>query len=77
MKEKYLEFYLDSKTYSPEQMLENIEKEKRQYPKKDIAVEIALNKWGIYVITMKFKEKEKNKIIKQGLKEKVKKTQIS
>lgn len=72
---KYLEYYLDSRIYSSEEVQKSIDKTKKEFPNKKVKVSIALNKFGMYIITFKFENKNTffNKI-KIKLWKKVKKT---
>ena len=64
-KTKYLEYYMDSRIYSSEQVQESIEETKKQFPNKKIKVTLALNDFGVYIITFKFENKNNyfNKLI--------------
>ena len=55
--EKCLEYYMDSKKYSKEDIEKNIEETKKEYPKKKIKVNVSLNDFGVYVITFRFENK--------------------
>lgn len=62
MKErKCLEFYYDSKIYNREEIEQNIEETKKEFPKQDIEVAVNLNQWGVYEITFYFNDKKKKK----------------
>ncbi len=54
---KYLEYYMDSKVYSNKEIQNSISETKKQFPKKDINVNIHLNEFGVYVITYEFENK--------------------
>lgn len=54
---KYLEYYLDSKVYSNEEVQNSIDKTKKEFPNKNIKVEVFLNEFGVYVITFEFENK--------------------
>lgn len=56
-KTKCLEYYLDSKIYSNEDLQKNIEETKKEFPKKNIKVNVELNQFGMYVITFNFEDK--------------------
>lgn len=62
---KCVEYYFDSKLYNKMQVLEALEKEKKQFPKnKNPEIKIQLNSYGIYIATLLFQKedaKEKNK----------------
>ena len=55
--EKCLEYYFDSKTFTKEQMLKNIEEAELEFPNKKIESKLYLNKWGVYVLKINFKDK--------------------
>ena len=69
-KNKNLEYYLDAKI-SGEEMQKSIEQTKKQFSNKKIEVRIALNQFGMYIITFKFQDKNTffNKIFKKARKE--------
>lgn len=54
---KYLEYYMDSKKYSEEEVEKSIDETKKEFPNKKIDVEVYLNNFGVYVITFKFNNK--------------------
>lgn len=54
---KNLEYYLDSRIYSNEQVQERIENTKREFSNKKVTVNITLNDFGMYVITFTFENK--------------------
>ena len=54
---KCLEYYFDSRIYSSEQIQKNINKIKKQFPEKKIKVRLALNDFGVYVVTFEFENK--------------------
>lgn len=54
---KCLEYYMDSKIYSPKEVEENIEETKKDFTNKQIQVEITLNEFGMYIITFYFRNK--------------------
>ena len=56
-KEKCLEYYLDARKYSAEEVEKNIEETKKEFPKKKIDVEVTLNPFGMYIITFYFHDK--------------------
>lgn len=62
---KNLEYYLDSRIYSSEEIQKSIEETKKEFPNKKAKVSIGLNDFGVYVITFKFENKNNffNKII--------------
>lgn len=74
-KDKYLEYYLDSRIYSTEEVQQSIEATKKEFPNKKIKVNIGLNEFGVYIITFQFENKNSyfNKI-KIYLWKKLKKT---
>lgn len=52
-----LEYYLDSKIYNQEEVQKNIDETKKEFPNKEITVDISMNKFGMYVITFYFENK--------------------
>ena len=54
---KCLKCYYDSSVYSSEQVQENIDEVKKQFPNKKIKVKLALNDFGAYVISFEFENK--------------------
>lgn len=54
---KYLEYYLDSRIYSSEEVQKSIDETKKEFPNKKVEVNIALNDFGVYIITFKFENK--------------------
>lgn len=54
---KNLEYYLDSRIYTSEEIQKSIEQTKKDFPNKKIEVEIHLNDFGVYIITFKFENK--------------------
>lgn len=54
---KSLEYYFDSKEYTQEEVQENIEEIKREFPNKKIKVETEINNYGVYVLTVHFENK--------------------
>lgn len=72
-KTKYLEYYMDSKLYSKDEVQKSIDETKKEFPKKEINVQVQLNKFGVYIITFTFKNRNnfiKNIFIKFKLKKK-------
>ncbi len=70
---KYLEYYMDSKIYSKDEVEKSIDETKKEFPKKEIDVQVHLNNFGVYIITFIFKNKNsfiKNIFIKLRLKKK-------
>ena len=55
--QKCLKYYLDSKIYSSEEVQKNIEQTKKEFPKKDIKVDVELNQFGMYIIKFYFENK--------------------
>ena len=55
---KYLEYYLDSKIYTYEEIKENIEKIKKEFPNKNVETNITLNNFRVYIVTFKFQNKD-------------------
>lgn len=58
MKEKILENYFDSKTYTNQEIMQSIEKTKKEFAKKITNISIDLNDSGVYIVTYYFKNKE-------------------
>lgn len=54
---KCLEYFLDSKIYSNEEVQNNIDKTKREFPNKNIKVNVFLNEFGVYEVTFVFENK--------------------
>lgn len=54
---KYLEYYLDSRIYSSEEIQKSIDETKKEFSNKKVKVSIALNKFGMYIITFRFENK--------------------
>lgn len=54
---KSLEYYLDSRIYSSEEVQRSIEETKKEFPNKDVKASITLNDFGVYIITFKFENK--------------------
>lgn len=54
---KNLEYYLDSKQYTVEDVKQSIEDTKKEFPNKKVKVNIALNEFGMYMITFQFENK--------------------
>ena len=70
---KYLEYYMDSKIYSKDEVEKSIDETKKEFPKKEIDVQVHLNNFGVYIITFTFKNRNsfiKNIFIKLKLKKK-------
>ncbi len=57
MKEKYLEYFMDSRIYSKQDVLNSIEETKKDFETKDVKVNIFLNRFGIYEVIFEFKDK--------------------
>ena len=73
MKNKHLEYYMDSKIFSKNEVQKSIDDTKKEFPNKEVEVQVSLNKFGVYVITFTFKNKNsfiKNIFIKLKLKRK-------
>ena len=86
MKEKQIEYYLDSKIYNSEDIQEVIKKNKKDFGNKKVGVSVFLNRFGIYEIVFEFTQKEsifirimlwfkskKTKMIAEGRKDKISK----
>lgn len=75
MKNKHLEYYMDSKIFSENEVQKSIDDTRKEFPNKEIEVQVSLNKFGVYVITFTFKNKNnfiKNIFIKLKMKKKTK-----
>ncbi len=73
MKNKYLEYYMDSKIYSKDEVQQSIDDTKKEFPNKEIDVQVYLNKFGVYIVTFTFRNKSsflKNIFIKLKMKKK-------
>lgn len=57
MKQKCLEYYLDSSVYTAEDVQASIDETKKDFANKDVYTTIYLNKFGVYVITFYFENK--------------------
>lgn len=55
LKQRIVEDYFDSKTYSNQEILQKIEETKKEYHKKIIDVDININEFGVFVVTYYFK----------------------
>ena len=58
---KTVELYLESQKYTNKEVIENIEKAVNEFPKKDVKVDIQINKWGVFVIKLEYIDKRKRK----------------
>lgn len=56
-KEKCLEYYLDSKVYDRWAVEKTIQQAKQEFPEKEADISIYLNEWGVYVVTLYFRNK--------------------
>ena len=54
---KYLEYYMDSKVYSKDEVQKSIDETKKEFPNRQIDVQVHLNKFGVYIITFTFNKK--------------------
>ncbi len=54
---KYLEYFLDSKVYTNEDVQKSISRTMKEFPNKEINVEVELNEFGVYIVTFIFKDK--------------------
>ena len=54
---KCLEYYLDSKIYSDKEVQNSINKAKKEFPNQNINVNVFLNEFGVYVVTLEFENK--------------------
>lgn len=55
---KYLEYYLDSRIYTDEEVKESIKQTKKEFKKKNPKVSVTLNQFGVYVITFEFEGRQ-------------------
>lgn len=53
-KEKSVEYYFDSKKYNKTQVMQNMQKEQMEFPKKQGNISITLNEYGIYIARLDF-----------------------
>ncbi len=58
MKEKQIEYYMDSRIYKDEDIQKKIEDTKKDFGNKKFEVSIFLNRFGIYEIVFEFTQKE-------------------
>ena len=72
---KCIEYYFDSKKYNKKEILENIEKEKKEFPKHQFDVNITLNKYGIYIVRLECKN-NKIALVKHNKKAKQNKVNV-
>lgn len=56
-KNKYLEYYMDSKIYSKEEVQKSIDNTKKEFSSKKVNVQVYLNEFGVYIITFEFNNK--------------------
>ena len=54
---KYLEYYMDSKVYSKDEVQKSIDETKKEFSNRQIDVQVHLNKFGVYIITFTFNKK--------------------
>ena len=69
-KERCIEYYFDSQKYNQIQIIENMEKEKLEFPKEQMELEMFLNEYGIYEVKLVFSN-NKIAIIRDTVKEKI------
>lgn len=55
---KTVELIMDPHTYSQEEMIENIENAICEFSNKEVRVTIAINEWGVYVVTLDYMDKD-------------------
>lgn len=72
---KCIEYYFDSKKYNKKEILENIEKEKKEFPRHQFDVNITLNKYGIYIVRLECKN-NKIAVVKHNKKAKQNKVNV-
>lgn len=59
MKEnKQIEYYLDSRNYTNEEVEKSINETKKEFPNKNVKANVTLNEFGVYVVTFEFENKE-------------------
>ena len=56
-KTKHVEYYMDSKIYSKAEVQKSIDETKKEFPNRQIDVQVHLNKFGVYIITFTFNKK--------------------
>ncbi len=54
---KCLEYYFDSKTFTKDELIKNIEDAKSEFPNKKVETDLYLNEWGVYILKINFKDK--------------------
>ena len=83
---KYLEYYLDSKIYTNEEVQKSIDETKKEFPNKNVKVSVYLNEFGVYIVTFEFenkntffnrikikvKRKQRNKLMIEGKEKNIK-----
>lgn len=57
-KNKNLEYYLDSRIYSKEEVKQSIAETKKEFPNKKVEVKVILNEFGMYIITFQFENQK-------------------
>ena len=55
---KTVELYLDPQQYTEEEMIKSIEQSVNEFSKKDVRVNIDINEWGVYVITLDYIDRD-------------------
>lgn len=55
---KCLEYFLDSRIYTKEDVQKSIEETKKEFSNKEIKVSIELNEFDVYIVTFKFENKD-------------------
>lgn len=71
---KTVQYFFDARTYSKNQIIENLQTQREQdFFNKTAKINISLNEFGVYVATLTFMPKEKHflKVTKTSKKEKV------
>ncbi len=56
-KGKCIEYYFDSKNFTKEELIKNIEEAKLEFPNKKVEPNLFLNEWGVYILKIHFKDK--------------------
>lgn len=57
-KAKYIEYYFNSSKYNKEEIIQNLNKEIKNYPGKEATINVELNQWGVYVAKLAFYNKK-------------------
>lgn len=68
--EKCIEYYFDSQKYNQIQIIDNMEKEKLEFPNEQMELKMFLNKYGIYEVKLVFSN-NKISILKEKIQDKM------